>query len=176
MSPDTPEKQDKIKEEEWSIAEDKVKPVKKTTRRRRSTKKAPKEVEPEPEAEPDIQLTVETKDGEVIEVEGVIEERPDSAEPGEWVGSTEVILSEIESTGVEPVELEPAVEIPWIPPKRVIVKNVGGGPAVVGTKTLLPGEVGPCTWPQFLAAADTHRGWLHWSEVGDINFRSEFPA
>ena len=116
---------------------------------------------PKPEAEPDIQLTIETKDGEVIEVEGVIEERPDNPEPGDQI---------------EPSELEPAIEIPWIPPRRVIVKNVGGGPAVVGTKTLLPGEVGPCTWPQFLAAADAHRGWLHWSEVGEINFRSDIPA
>ena len=125
-------------------AEAVLKPVKKTTRRRRSTKQAaPKEVEPEPE-----------------------EKRPDNAESGEGVKLTEVELS----------ELEPAIEIGWIPPKRVLVRNNGGGPAVVGPKTLLPGEVGPATWPQFLAAADARRGWLLWSEVGEINFRSDIPA
>lgn len=131
-----------------------LKPVKKTTRRRSSTKKAaPKEVEPEPE-----------------------EKRPDNAESGEGVKLTEVKLTEVESTEGEPYELEPAIEIGWIPPKRVLVRNNGGGPAVVGPKTLLPGEVGPATWPQFLAAADARRGWLLWSEVGEINFRSDIPA
>ena len=130
-------------------AEAVLKPVKKTTRRRRPTKQAgPKEVEPEPE-----------------------EERPDITESGEGVK-----LTEVESTEVEPSELEPVIEIGWIPPKRVLVKNNGGGPAVVGPKTLLPGEVGPATWPQFLAAADARRGWLLWSEVGEINFRSDIPA
>lgn len=164
-------KEEEVKEEggadslNRNVVEAEAKPAKKTTRCRRSTKKAPKgvsdapnEVEPEPEAEPDIQLTIETRDGEVIET---VEERPDNAESGDQI---------------EPSELEPAVEIPWIPPKRVIVKNIGGGPAVVGTKTLLPGEVGPATWPQFLSAADAHRGWFHWSEVGKINFRSEIPT
>jgi len=140
-------------------AEAVLKPVKKTTRRRRSTKQAaPKEVEPEPE-----------------------EKQPDNAESGEGVKLTEVKLTEVkltevESTEVEPSELEPVIEIGWIPPKHVLVKNNGGGPAVVGPKTLLPGEVGPATWPQFLAAADARRGWLLWSEVGEINFRSDIPA